>query len=104
MYLPRIEAELESAIQLVNNYPRENVTEKERDKWCEILTQHLITLDSMSFPQRKEMIVAIQNVLEQLDSLFENNKTIMLTLTSSRTSYYPEEKDSYTALGEAYRH
>lgn len=76
-----------------------------RDILCNILTNDMIKLDGMErSDERKNMIVAIQNVLNQLDTLFDKDKTPiqLCSNTDGRRSYLPENKNSHYALNNTF--
>ena len=93
---------LNESIYFVNS--ASNDTEK-RNLLCNILTNDMIKLDEMERSnQRKNMIMAIQNVLSQLDNMFEKNKPLIrLQLNDdNRQSYLPHNKNSHYALYNTY--
>lgn len=98
-----IQSNLDNAIDFLN---ADKIAENQRNKFCGILTNDLIKLDSMSHPDRKVMIIGIQNVLSQLDHLFDKDRSPILlsNTTTSRTSYLPPDKPSMHALGTAFIH
>ena len=107
--LDKIQNHLEDAIEFVNFsndsciYP----DLKTKNKFITLLMNDLAKLDTIQDPERRNMIVAIQNILDQLENRYNvNDKPILLqpTIQSTRTSYLPINKDSYTALGKAFRH
>jgi hypothetical protein len=100
-----IESHLNEAITFLNGHLRESKSHNERDKWCNILTDDILKLDNMTNSRkRKEIIMAIQNVLYQLDHIFEKGKSpILLLNVGKRESYLPENKDSHYALGNSFQ-
>lgn len=98
-----IESHLNDSIMFVNDHLRATKTENERDKLSHILSEDILILDNMTVNNRKELIVAIQNVLNQLDHLFDEKKPIiLLSNTCKRNCYLPENNDSLYALGNAF--
>ena len=93
---------LDESIDFIN---RSSNDKTKRNILCNILTEDMIKLDMMDrSDQRKNMIIAIQNVLHQLDNMFRDDKTsIQLQLnTGGRQSYLPQNKNSHAALNTTY--
>lgn len=92
---------LNEAILFVNNNLIFNQSEKDRNKLCEILTNDLLYLDSINHINKKETIIAIQNILDQLDHLFDDKKTkiIILSNNGGDRNYLPSNRESNYALG-----
>lgn len=104
-----IESHLNEAIMFVNDNLRERKSENDRDKLVHILSEDVLILDEISvclLPNnlnKKDLIIAIQNVLDQLDNLFEEKKyPILLTNICKRNCYLPENKDSLYALNNIF--
>lgn len=99
-----IEINLHQAIEFVNNHKLHHNDRSIRDKTCNTLTNDLIKLDSMQHPRRKITIVTIQNILGQLDSLYEVWKPFILISSeiTVRTDYLPDGEVSLYALGTAF--
>jgi hypothetical protein len=95
---------LNEAVKFVNGYFNQNRSKYDRDKWCHDLSNDILILDTMSnCVERKEMIIAIQNVLDQLDNLFENDKSpILISNMYIERSYLPKNKNSLYALGDSF--
>lgn len=102
--MDQIESHLHQAIEMANNHSRHRVKKSDRDRIVNTLNNDIVRLDGMTHPQRKNTIVAIQNVLQQLDHLYDSDKpAIMIPPTASaRTSYLPENRESSYALGNAF--
>lgn len=100
-----IELHLNDAIAFVNDNLRWRKLVEDRDKWCHILSNDILILDTMSdLPNRKELIIGIQNILHQLDHLFDSDKPpILISGTYKERSYLPTNKDSLFALGTAFQ-
>jgi hypothetical protein len=98
-----IEEHLYDAINYIN-FERDK-KEKERDTFVMLLDNDLIALDSMPrSEERKETIVAINNVLTQLENIFKKEKySIRLQNSSNERTYLPKNRDSHYALGTSFR-
>ena len=77
-------------------------TKKLRTDWIHTLNRDLDILDASSWDQRKQYIQAVQNLIDQLETLFEKTRVILLGCTSTRNQYLPDNRDSLYALGTAY--
>ena len=102
--MDRVEQNLNEAIILLNK--REKPLESERDFWAEQLTSDLLYLDGTeSSPQRREMIHAIQNILSQLEHLYQSEKPPILlhSPVEIRDEYLPKGRDSHYALGNSFQ-
>jgi len=98
-----IETHLNDSIMFINDHLRDHKTENERDKLCHILSEDILILDNMNVSNRKELIVAIQNVLNQLDHMFDEKKPIiLLSNMCKRNCYLPENNNSLYALGNTF--
>jgi len=102
-----IESHLNEAIYFMNKYSAEKVKAfDERDKWVNILTNDIILLDGTpSSDQRKEKIIALDNVLNQLEHLFDKDKKSLQIHSENirqRGTYFPENKDSHYALKDSF--
>src|SRR5688572_7603191 len=98
-----IKSNLNNAIYFINDHLRERKTIKDRDKWCHILTNDMLILDQITSCHRKEIIIAIQNVLQQLDSLFDDKKPpILIINTNYERCYLPNNQQSLYALGDRF--
>lgn len=94
-----IEDHLYDAIDYIN-FERDK-KEKECDTFIMLLDNDILKLDSMPrSDDRKELIVAINNVLSQLENVFKKEKTpIQLNNNGSDREYLPKNRDSQYALG-----
>ena len=104
---PEIEIRLTEASQFLNGALRTKPSERDRDVWVHKLTSDLMQLDAVTEEglraRRRELITGIQNVLDQLDHLFDSNKPIVLlsgTQILVRDEYLPSRPQSFYALIE----
>jgi hypothetical protein len=96
-----IESHLNEAISFINERLQIK-TEEERNKWCHILSNDMLKLDEIG--GKKEIIIAIQNVLDQLDNLFETEKPPMLISNIPKVrAYLPDHNNSFYAVGSAFQ-
>ena len=95
---------LEQAIHAVNNHSRYRLAENYRNQLIQTLEDNLIQLDGMNHIDRKETIIAIQNIIYQLEHIYDKDKPIILLSSKIilRTTYLPENKASTYALGNAF--
>ena len=70
--IKNIKLNLSNSIMFVNQHGEKQVLD--RDRWVNILMNDIITLDGLVYHKRKALIIAIQNVLSQLDNLFNEKK------------------------------
>ncbi len=97
---------IDCAVQFIATHKSDINKIPKRKELSHLLTNDLLLLDTLTrTTQRREYIIAIQNILEQLDTLFDENKTsILLTAQSTRTNYLPDQRDSHYALGLSFNH
>lgn len=96
--MEKVQNNLDSAISFINN--KQSNDTKSRDRLCELLTTDLLYLDSIKHENKKETIIAIQNILDQLDHLFDQKKIIILSNKNNiNRNYLPDNRQSDYALG-----
>lgn len=106
---------LNDSIEFVNRQKTNNPNDellKERKQLNELLTKILLGLDTLENNKinveikrnKKNMIIAIENVLSQLDKLFSDDKNIILLRysDSNRESYLPDDRDSHYSITNTY--
>lgn len=103
-YYEQITINIDRAVQFIATYKSEQEQDTKRKQYSHLLTNDLLLLDTLTrSSRRKEYIVALQQILEQLDTLFEKEKpNILLTAQSTRINYLPNQRDSHFALGSAF--
>jgi hypothetical protein len=105
--MENIENHLDGAILFINDHLTRPKTKTDRDKWLNILIIDIDILDFINNTKNKNIIIAILNVVEQLDHLFdtkEDKPAILISNTNSRRDYLPKNGDSLSALGIAFTH
>lgn len=122
-----IDSHLNDAITFVNDHLRQRKSKDDCDKWCHIISNDILILDEMSnlkirrlegrlilnskepkgsanLTNKKEIIIALQNVLHQLDYLLDEQKPpILISNTYKIRSYLPVNENSLYALGNAFQ-
>lgn len=101
-----IQDDLQRAVEFIRSSKSLDST---RNQLIEQLTRDLLQLDeTKATPERREMIYAIQNVISQLEHLYDKEKPPILLksprdeLSSSRLDYLPEGRHSHYALGNSF--
>ncbi len=106
---------LDDALTFINENKKYNVTnipEKSKKIYTEKLTQLMLSLDDIdnstldirTKSEKRTMIIAIQNVLSQLDNLFTGNKMVIPISykPNKRISYIPENRESHYSITNIY--
>lgn len=97
-----IQEDLDEAITFIRS---SRSAEFKRDRLIEQLTRDLIHLDGTEpSPERREMIYAIQNVISQLEHLYDQTKPPILLKTPNilREDYLPDGRHSHYALSDTF--
>ena len=100
-----IEKELDLVIEFINMKHIKDINQQ--NKLINKLMDYIMQLDARpAYPNRKETIVAIQNIISQLENMFsENNKAqfFLQQRKTIRTSYLPKNRDSLYALSNSFQ-
>ena len=100
--MTQIQEDLDRAISFIRS---SRSLDSNRDRLIEQLTKDLLHLDGTeSSPERREMIYAIQNVISQLEHLYDQTKPPILLKSPniSREAYLPAGRHSHYALADTF--
>ena len=97
-----IQDDLQRAVEFIRSSKSLDLA---RNRFIEQLTRDLLQLDGTeATPERREMIYAIQNVISQLEHLYDKEKPPILLKSpvSLRSDYLPDGRHSHYALGNSF--